>query len=35
MITEYAKNWFKRADEDLEFIEIILKEKRFSFLGDP
>lgn len=31
MITEYAKNWFKRADEDLEFIEIILKEKRFSF----
>lgn len=31
MITEYAHKWFKRADEDLEFIEIILKEKRFSF----
>ena len=31
MITEYAKQWFKRADEDLEFIEIILKEKRHSF----
>ncbi len=31
MITEYAHKWFKRGDEDLEFIEIILKEKRFSF----
>ncbi|MFA6047920.1 MAG: HEPN domain-containing protein [Parcubacteria group bacterium] len=30
MITEYVKNWFKRADEDLELIEILLKEESFS-----
>lgn len=33
MITNYVKNWFMRADEDLALIEVILKEK--SFLSNP
>ena len=31
MLTNYVLNWFKRADEDLELIEIVLKEKPSSF----
>lgn len=30
MITDYVKNWFKRADEDLSLIEVLLKEESFS-----
>jgi HEPN domain-containing protein len=33
MITEYVKNWIKRADEDLGLIEIMLNEK--SFFPNP
>jgi len=28
MITDYVKNWFARADEDLQTIEVLLKEKK-------
>ncbi len=27
MTTDYVKNWFSRADEDLHLIEILLKEE--------
>jgi len=30
MLTEYVKNWFMRADEDLALIEIISKEETIS-----
>jgi len=33
MITDYVKNWFKRADEDLSLIEVLLKEE--SFFPNP
>lgn len=26
MVTEYVKNWFTRADEDLHLIDVLLKE---------
>jgi len=28
MITDYVRNWFVRADEDLSTIEILLKERK-------
>lgn len=30
MPTDYVKNWFARADEDLNLIETILKEEKIS-----
>jgi HEPN domain-containing protein len=33
MLTDYVKNWFSRADEDLALIEVLLKEK--SFFPNP
>ena len=30
MTTDYVKNWFKRADEDLLLIEVLLKEESLS-----
>ena len=33
MLTEYVKSWFKRADEDLLLIEVLLKEE--SFFPNP